>query len=111
MTPGDRLRADLEAALAAASAECGKPLEWSETERDIIARAASTADRAVAVAALFDAEQGGEQRATVLVKLSAELRALDRQVVDLVARLEFGPGVAKNPQKVRAARARWDRGA
>lgn len=104
---GDRLRADMANLLEAAGRELGQTLEFDEREADILGRACAAADRADVVQALFDAEQAGDASAPLLLKMSAELRMLDRQVVDLVARLEPGPGVARSNRHVRAARARW----
>ena len=104
---GDALRADMAEALARASKDLGQNLEWSEREVDIIGRAGSTADRAEELREVYAAERAGEDRATVSVKLSAELRALDRQVVDLVARVNAGLGPPKSERHQRAARARW----
>lgn len=106
---GQRLRADLEAAKARASKEQGAALVWTEFEADVIDRAASTADRAAQMRAAFAAELAGEAQPTVLAKLSAELRALDRLVVDLAAKVNPGLGPAKSERHVRAARSRWDR--
>lgn len=109
MTAGGRLRARMDAALAQASRDAGQPLEWSEQELEVLELAAETANRAVVMRELFTAEQEGENRPTVLVKISAERRALDRQVVDLIGRVNPGVGVAKSARHVRAARSRWDR--
>ncbi|WP_193046812.1 hypothetical protein [Mycolicibacterium baixiangningiae] len=109
MSAGERLRTQLDALLKASAREVGLTLEWSESELDILDRAARTADRVEQLQAVYDREVSGEGSPTVLVKLSAELRALDRQVVDLVARLSPEVGPAKDPAKVRAANARWNR--
>lgn len=111
VSAGQRLRADIDKALEAAGRELGKTLEWSELERDVIDRAVSTADRAEVVRAVFDAERDGDGRPTVLVSLSGELRLLDKAVVDLLSRLEFGPGKAKSDRHARAANYRWNKGA
>ena len=92
VSAGQRLRQEAEKALAAASRKSGKTLEWSELELDLIERAAVTADRAEVVRAVFNAEGEGDARPTVLVSLSGELRLLDKAVVDLLSRLEFGEG-------------------
>jgi len=59
------------------------------------------------LSAAFAAEAAAENRPSVLVKLSAEGRALDRQIVDLLAKVNpgLGPGVSERHQK--ASRARW----
>lgn len=109
LTAGGRLRADMDAALAHASRDAGQRLEWSEQELHVLELAGETADRAAVLKELFAAEQDGENRPSMLVKISAEVRALNRQVVELVARVNPGVGAAKSARHVRAARSRWDR--
>ncbi|WP_147378884.1 hypothetical protein [Mycobacteroides abscessus] len=109
MTAGRRLRSDMDSLLARARSECGQPaLQWDEREQDALTRACATADRAEILRELFDTEQSGDCRATVLAKISAEVRALDRQVQDLLAKLNPGVGPAKSERHQRAAGARWD---
>ncbi|MBP1054420.1 hypothetical protein J6397_30185 [Rhodococcus qingshengii] len=87
-----------------------KGLEWTELELFALDRAASAADRAERVQKLLDTEINGEARPAVVVKLSAELRLLERQVVDMVAKLNpSGVGSAKSPRHVHAAKTRWKR--
>jgi hypothetical protein len=109
MTAGRRLREDMTAMLERAAEELGEPnLKWDEREREVIERAAAAADAAEALRKLFATEQGGENRYAVLVKLSAEARACDRQVVDLLTRVNPAEGQAKSERHVRAAKARYD---
>lgn len=111
LSAGERLRADMDAALQRASDALGQPadepLEWTEQELVALEAACGAADRAEILDAAFAAEIGGEKRSSVLVKLSAEVRALDRQVVDLLAKVNpgLGPGLSERHQK--ASRARW----
>jgi len=105
---GARLSADLDGALVRAGKEIGRTLEWSEQEVQVIGLAARTADRAEILRCLFDAERAGDASPMILVRLSAELRLLDRQVVDLVGRVRVGVGPAKSVRHQRAARRRWD---
>jgi len=107
-TAGVRLRAGLDAALARAGKELGRTLEWDERELLTLGTAAQVADRAEVLREMFADEQAGKARPTILVKISAELRMCDRQVVDLVTRINPGVGVAKSERHVRAARHRWD---
>lgn len=110
MTAGRRLQADLDALLERAREELREPdLSWDEREQDIISRAAATADRAESLRSLFTTEQDGENRPAVLVKISAEIRSCDRQVVDLVSRVNPDVGPAPSERHVRAAKSRWDR--
>jgi hypothetical protein len=110
-TAGAKLRADLDTALARAAQEQGlAALEFSELERGLIDSAADGADWTDKLKGLRDAELAGDATPTTLVKLSAEIRHCERQVHDLVARVNFGVGAAKSPQHQRAANARWNRG-
>ncbi|MDN4520323.1 hypothetical protein [Mycolicibacterium austroafricanum] len=111
MTAGARLRLEMDAALQRASEALGQsadqPLEWTEQERVALDAACAAADRAEVLEAAFEAEIGAEGRPSVLVKLSAEVRALDRQAVDLLGKVNpgLGPGISERHQK--ASRARW----
>lgn len=105
---GARVKADLAAALARAARELGRPLEWSEAEAQAIDAAVRAADQAQVLREMFAAELADQARPAVAVKLSAELRLLDKAVVDLVARVNPGVGPAKSERHVRAARSRWD---
>lgn len=104
---GQRLRADLDAALAAAGRESGRVLEFSEVELAFMGWAADAVDRAVELGEVYDAELAGDRRPSILVKLSGEIRACNRAAADLVSRVEFGVGKAKSPAHVRAGQARW----
>lgn len=107
---GRRLFKAQNDALKRASIERGQSLLWSEAEEVALERAGETVDRAEAVKAILDGELAGESRPAVVVKLSGELRLLDKLVVDLVARLNpDGVGPVKSPRHQRAAHSRWDR--
>jgi hypothetical protein len=108
MTPGEALRAQMDAALVAASDASGKPLEWTEVELHHLAAAARCADRLDLLQGQLDAASRAENSALV-VKISAELRALDKAVGDHLGRVHVGAGRAKSEQHQRAVRARWDR--
>ena len=97
-------------ALKRSSVERGQTLMWSEAEEVALERAGETVDRAESIKALLAEEMAGESRPPIVVKLSGELRLLDKLVVDLVARLSpDGVGPVKSPRHQRAAHARWDR--
>jgi hypothetical protein len=68
-TAGGRLMADLDAALAEASASLGKPLAWDEHEQREIAAAAQAANRCEILQQQLDAEVDGENRPDVVVKM------------------------------------------
>lgn len=106
---GAELRKMLDDALERQSKAIGRPLEWSEDELTMLDAACNAANRAEDLRGFYADERAGERRATVLVKISAELRMLDRQVVELVARLNVGVGPAKSARHQRAADARWAR--
>lgn len=103
----------MNAALGRTSAETGQTVVWSEQEEAALERAGETVDRAEKVRKLLDsALKADEPNPSVVVKLSAELRMLDKQVVDLIGKLNpEGEGPAKSQRHVRAARSRWDRAA
>lgn len=102
---GVKLRAKLNAALKAA----GPGMEWTETEAEAIAAAVQAADRAEQLRAVFGDELVGESRPTTLARLSAEIRLCERQVVEMVSRLELEPVKPKSLRHQRAVNARWDR--
>lgn len=110
---GKRLVDSMHEALARTSAETGQTLVWSEQEEAALERAGETVDRAEKVRKLLDsALKADEPNPAVVVKLSAELRMLDKQVVDLLGKLNpEGEGPSKSQRHVRAARSRWDRSA
>ncbi|MGE2835457.1 hypothetical protein [Mycobacterium sp. SMC-4] len=83
------------------------PLEWTEQEASALEAACTAADRSEVLKSGFDRELAGENRPSVLVKLSAEVRALDRQVVDLLAKVNVGLGEGISQRHQRASRARW----
>ena len=105
MTPGRRLRTDLDKALEHASRQLGYAVEWTEAELQVIAMAADMADRAEVLKEMFREETTASTR----VKIATELRATQRSVVELVARVHPGDGRAKSERHVRAVSMRWDR--
>jgi hypothetical protein len=109
-TVGARLAADLDAALAHASEEVGRQLEFDEAERHVIDQAVAAADCAEEMHAMYRAELArDEPRPTAVVKYAAEMRLQQKQAVDFVARVKLGLGAARSPQHVRAAQTRWQR--
>lgn len=108
---GDRLRADLVAALARAGEEAGRALEFDEAEAHTVEQACAAADRAEQLQALYAAElaRRPEPRLRTVVALAAEMRLSEKAAVDLVARVSLGLGAAKSPRHVRASQTRWQR--
>lgn len=109
---GKRLRERLDDALKHARRELGQPLlELTEHELEAVERACASADRAEELRWLYDEElRGEERRPSILTKLSGEIRLLDRQVVDLLARVKFGVGDAKSERHAYSANQRWHQG-
>lgn len=108
-TAGQRLRRDLDAALAHAVKEHG-PIEFDEVDCLAIDRAVAAADRAEQLRLMFDEELAGQRRSSSLTRLSAEARHLDRSAVEIVRTVAGGLGVTpKSDRHQRAVRARWDR--
>lgn len=106
---GERLRRDLDQALAHAAVEQGA-LEFDELELATIDRAVLAADRAEVLRRLFDEELAGEQRSSVLTRLSAEARHLDRAALELARSAAGALGARpKSDRHQRAVRSRWDR--
>lgn len=109
MSAGDALRAQMDAALAREAADTGSTLVWTETEEHHLAAASRAANRIEILDRQLAAEVAGENRPAVVVKVSAELRALDKAVGEHLGRVQVGEGAAKSPQHQAAVRARWDR--
>lgn len=113
-TAGQTLRAALDDALAQASKAAGEKLSWDESDRQMIARAAAAADLAERLRGSLRTELDGEARPGTVTKLSAEIRQLDRLVVEFTRRIESGLtalAVGKSERHQRAANARWKRDA
>jgi hypothetical protein len=106
---GRRLLAQFDAALKRESEATGKRLEFDEHEQVELRLAAAAADRRGQLQAAYDAELEGESRASLLVKLSAEIRLLDKAIGDHLGRVHVSLGAAKSQQQQQAARSRWDR--
>jgi hypothetical protein len=87
----------------------GYALEWSEREELIIDRACAAADRGEQLERIYDEHLVAGDEPGVLVKLSAEIRACERQVVDLTGEVSLDLLPAKSERHVRVVRARWDR--
>ena len=92
-TAGEQLAARYAEALARASREHGRQLEWTEAETVALAKAIESADRAERVKALLDAELAQRKPSpSVVTKLSAEWRLLNKAQMDYVWRLNPGLG-------------------
>ena len=99
MAAGERLRARMDQALA-------QGLEWSEHELELLDAAARCADRREELEVRWSVAEDDAVR----VKLSAEIRLLDKAQNDYLARVN--PTGEERPRSLRhqaAARARWDR--
>jgi hypothetical protein len=108
-TAGQKMRAEFDDALDRAGRSAGKRLVWDEHEAHALAAAATAADRRAELQQVYDNELAGESRPAILVKLSTELRPLDKAIADHIGRVRIGVGVAKSDRHQRAVNARWDR--
>ncbi|WP_145013440.1 hypothetical protein [Mycobacterium marseillense] len=84
-------------------------MELTEPELEAVDRACTSADRAEELCRVYDEELAGERRPSILTKLSGEIRLCDRQVVDLISRIQFGVGEAKSARHAYSANQRWHR--
>jgi hypothetical protein len=108
MTAGEQLRADLDAELKRESARLGQRLRWDRRELHHIDAACREADHVELLQQRLDAEAADENRASILVKIIAEVPNLDRSIADHLNRVQIGNLlVAKSPQHHAAATARW----
>src|SRR6476619_6854479 len=86
---GQRLRAGLDAALARESEKLGQPLRWDEREQHHIDAAVRAADHVEQLQRLLDAELEAERRASVVTKLTAEIRLQDHTVSEHLGRIQL----------------------
>lgn len=109
LTPGRRLRRDLDAAVA------GRGMEWSETDLALtLPTIEVTRDRIEALRDKFADEVARDGSLAVrAVQLASELRQLEAQLARLVASLgldeDDDPGPPKSPRHQAAANTRWDK--
>lgn len=105
-TAGERLRADLDAALARVAKERhgdSEALSWDERERFHLAAAEAAADDAERLAErLTDPDLD----AATLVRLSSERRLLLKTAGEHVERLSIWGEIPKSEQHVRAGQSR-----
>lgn len=109
---GEQLRADLTDALARESATTGVDLVFDEREQRAVDAACRCADHIELLERVIAGESAAEQLNTsALSKAIAEVRQLDRSIMEHLARLDMGSqwaaGAAKNPHTQAMARARW----
>lgn len=109
-TAGERLRAQLDAAMDRERAQLGQPaLEWDEREQQHIDAACRAADAVELLEERIAAERSGEDRASIIVKCLAERRLQDDKCSEHLKYLQldqFTP--LKNPHRVAGGHARWD---
>lgn len=109
-TAGEKLRDSLNAQLARASEDAREDLEWTNQEEAVLARAADAADRAEILNDRWVALANDPATdPALLVKVSGELRALERSITDLVFKVSPELGQAKSFQHQKAAQTRWNR--
>lgn len=109
VSAGQRLRELFDQALEEAGKASGKQLVWDEHEVAALEVAVRAADRCEQLAGVYERELAGESRPSLLAALSGEIRQLDRQMLDGLAKVKVGVGVAKSEQHQRAVNYRWDR--
>ena len=97
--------------LAALEATGVAGAEFTEHEVEALDRACSAADRAEQLQVLYDAElaKGGGLALTTLAKISAEVRHLERQSLQMLDRVKLTADPVPSARHQRAARTRWDR--
>jgi hypothetical protein len=108
-TAGQRLRETFDQALDRVSQRLGKRMAWDEHELEALSAAASAANRRDELQQVYRDQLAGDGGPAILVKLSAEMRMLDKAVADHLGRVRIGPGVAKSERHQRAVNARWNR--
>lgn len=100
---------ELDAELAQSAIRLGEPsLEWSAAERVILDQIADGIDRKVD---LLEAYSTAVDDPKARVKLSSELRLLEQSIARLLRHINTEPPAPKSVKHVRAAQARWNRGA
>ncbi len=84
-------------------------MEWEATEQIALDAAVRAADRRAELDELFNTEMAGKARPTALFRYSAEMKLLDKQILQSLSRVNVGleQGI-KSPRHQRAARARWN---
>lgn len=107
-TAGGRLRAALDAALAAEAASTGRPgLAFDDRELGRIAAACTAADRAEELERLLGAELGSDEcRGSLVVKLAAEQRQQLAAVNDNLKWLDLAEFAALPPSPQHSAAGR-----
>lgn len=91
-TAGEKLRQRFEDSRIRESEASKSQLEWTEHELTALEAAAEAADQAEVLRERWaTAAQNPETSLNALVKLSGELRALDRQVSELLAKVQIEP--------------------
>lgn len=106
LTPGARLRRAMNDALQAAAEDAGYELTFEPAEARALEIACDAADRAGELQQAFDAELIGQARPATLAKLSSELRGLEKQQLDAIAKFQFDPDHLTRVRRS-AARGRW----
>jgi hypothetical protein len=99
----------MDAELADRSEEIGGELVWTLVEEQHLQAACRLADAAEQLREMFYAELAGDRQVSALVKISAELRATGKAMLDHLGRVSLDEAPAKSEQHQRAVNARWDR--
>jgi hypothetical protein len=99
----------LDAELAEVGEARGQQLSWTAAERELLSQLANTVDRRSHVRSLYE-KVSGEPK--VAVKVSVELRQLDKAVAGLLKQLHTDVPQQESVTTLkarRAANARWER--
>jgi hypothetical protein len=103
-----RVLRDLNKELAIASQARGQQLVWSAAEQSILDQISSILDRKAELLGMYDDARSVKNK----LKISQELRLLERAAASLVKEIKTDIPAAESFRTVkarRAARARWDR--
>lgn len=106
LTAGDRLRRRMDEALREAGAAAGQAREWEDQEVEALRIACEAETRRDVLARRFAALADGDTASeNGLAKLSAELRGLEKAVLDALAKLSLDIGDDPGADLARVRRA------
>lgn len=105
---GKKLRAELDAGLQREADKLGKRLIWDERETHHVGAACQEADHVEILQRRLDDELADQNRATIVVQLTSEIRLLNKSIGEHLRMLPLtGLAPMRSPQHQTAAAARW----
>lgn len=105
---GKALRAKLDGALQREGDKLGKRLVWDEREAHHVDAACQGADHVEILQRRLDDEVAGQNRATIVVQLTSEIRLLNKAIGEHLRTLTLDTlAPMKSAQHQAAAGARW----